>query len=404
MWAILLSASLRFVAAVVVIQLILNIIGTNTYELQAIKRRRSYAQHPHARRLRRRPLISIVLVARDSDQVIEHSLASLLKTSYRNREIIIVDNASQDTTKWVITQFIAEHPDSNLHLFAKRVFSDPMAAALAGYKRYGHGQLVMTLTAGQSLHKQALSQAVRHFNANDNINRVLPKVSVYSAFSALGVLQRYQDLLGYRVQKLNSAFKVSYETERPALYRRPAFLASVRIRQKGGDVSLNDINAWTYYASDAVVYALPPTSFWRLASSNFRQVNSRLSVLYKRRSLLFPLEPKYAKFLTWVRLPLAACVGLAALAAPVLAGYFIYLAVQLQAPTYLVVTCALLSLMLLFAIWDDDQLKLHQKINYSLGIPLTYGFFLLLSIIKAAAIMAIPLQAAANARLVRLTR
>jgi glycosyltransferase involved in cell wall biosynthesis len=363
--------SLRFVMTVGAAQLLLNVIGANLYEVRAVKRQQRYRDHPYARRYRVRPLVSVIIVSHNREQFIESCLNAVLKSTYRNLEVIVVDNVSDDATRQRASSVIAANPQHTVKLFAKRVSTPNARAALDGYKKYGHGDLIMTLEAAQTPDKTALMTAVRYFYDNEQLGAVMPKLNVYAAFSSLGVLQKYLAVLSARSSKACGVFSIGCGVDGPMIYRRTVFLTSLATGKLSGR---------RQYADDVIVNTRPSESFFQMAGQNFNRI-------IKRSRFNISLELSWSRPLDWLFMMLAASTGLAVLLLPLVTGYFIYLAAVLQEPTYLLVGCGLLSLLLLFAIWEDRQLRPYQKLNYTLGIPLTYGLYLFVSVIQAGAVI-----------------
>ncbi len=55
--------------------------------------------------LKKQPLISIIVPARNEEKVIRQSIRSLIETDYPNKEIIVVDDASTDKTYEIAKRF-----------------------------------------------------------------------------------------------------------------------------------------------------------------------------------------------------------------------------------------------------------------------------------------------------------
>jgi glycosyl transferase family 2 len=370
---------------------LISVVGNNLYELQAIRRQRQAARRPHARYLRRRPLVTVVVVAHNQATAVVRTLESLAKNTYRNTEAVVVDLASQDMTRPAVADFIAAHPKLRLRLVAKRASPDPAISAYAAFKRHGKGALVLTLPAGYRLQPQTVQRAVMLCNANDKIGVVLPYHQVRSTYRVLGILQQYRELLGYREQKVRSVLGVGVAVGPVALYRREVYMASHKA--PGGSRRNELVSTVVRYADDAGIESSPPSSFSLLVQSAYQQsaLGFRgLSVGRWSSSFRHP-APALLWSGRWLWL-IGGCVM--ALLLPVLIGYVIFLAVRLQAATYLVALSALLSLLLLFAVWDDKRFSARQKLGYSLGIPLTYSYFVLLSVVRAVAVTTMLLTAA----------
>jgi cellulose synthase/poly-beta-1,6-N-acetylglucosamine synthase-like glycosyltransferase len=148
--------ALRLLAVVGICLALTDVIGTSLYDLRETKRLQQQALHPHARRYRARPLISIIIVTQNNEATIVGCLESTLKSSYRHIEIIVADNASGDDTKRLVRSFQAVHPKQPVKLFAKRRSGSTNRVIREAYKAYGHGEIVVTMQSSALLDKQAL--------------------------------------------------------------------------------------------------------------------------------------------------------------------------------------------------------------------------------------------------------
>lgn len=63
-----------------------------------------------------KPLISVIIPARNSEQTIGTAIASITAQTYKNIEIIVVDDNSTDATKKVVESFITK--DERIHYYA----------------------------------------------------------------------------------------------------------------------------------------------------------------------------------------------------------------------------------------------------------------------------------------------
>jgi cellulose synthase/poly-beta-1,6-N-acetylglucosamine synthase-like glycosyltransferase len=343
-------------AVVGAIMALMQVIGAHVYDAREINKQRRLSLHPHARQYRRRPLISVIVSAHNDERVIERCLDSLSRSTYHKFEVIVIDSASQDQTKTIVKRFIAEHPRKAIRLFARKNVSQISTTIKIGYKKYGSGELILLLTAQDIVDRQALNKAVRYFNAESDIGAISLRRRLLSNLTAIGLLQHYIELLGHRSQKFTSMSHTGYisayvRTSGAAMYRRETLLGNNKLR--------------AYYASDVIAYTEPLPSLYRLMQKHYRLQLDHLQALRDRRRLV----------------PFTVCAGLAALCVPVLLSYFIYLAVSLHEPTFLLLSWVALSVWLLTAIWGDQQLRLWHKATYSTLIPVTYALFYIISFV-----------------------
>jgi cellulose synthase/poly-beta-1,6-N-acetylglucosamine synthase-like glycosyltransferase len=363
---------------------LLNIIGANIYDAREINKRRDFRRHLGARRYRRRPLISVLISTHNEETTIEQCLDSLLTSSYRKLEIIVVDAASQDQTRQLVRKYIAAHPKPSIRLVARRSPVNSRPDMHAAYKKYGHGELVMLCDANSLTDKQALTNAVRHFNAEPKLGSLGFNHRIQAAFNTAGLFQKYEHLLRYRSEKFNSVSNSAYAfaQQTGTLCRRELFVPTPKSVGQFGNK-----NSRAYYASDAVIYTKPVSSLFGLIKQRYRLQQSRLQALRNLRQLAFRRRRDYPKSLIWFRLPFAAIVGLTALFLPLLLTYFIYVAVRLHEPTLFLLSWVTLAVLLLLAVWGDEHLRWRQKLGYTILVPITYVVFYLLSFVQVFVVL-----------------
>ncbi len=87
------------------------------------------------------PLVSFVVTSYNYEKYILKTLESIKNQSYKNFEILIVDDASSDNSRKICEKFIAENQDLKITLFANEKNQGQMAAMMRGLKE-SNGQFV----------------------------------------------------------------------------------------------------------------------------------------------------------------------------------------------------------------------------------------------------------------------
>ncbi|HSW85003.1 MAG TPA: glycosyltransferase family 2 protein [Candidatus Saccharimonadales bacterium] len=345
---------------------ILNIIGVSVYDLSAAKRLNQLKLHPYTRLFRHRPLISIVIISQNNQQFITHCLMTILKSTYRKIEILIIDNASTDESREMILKFQLEHPKKSIRLVSRVHTAHNRSIINRNIKRYTSGELILEMTANQYLHENALRNAVNHFNGNPNINLLGLNFRTTAAYSTIGILQKYRELLEYRTRKCLNVFRIGLETNTfNGFYRR--------------NPSKTTINN-SYYANDVVIFRSPPKSYYGLAKLAY------LHQLYRLQTLI-PIDfCKHDGSKTKVKTTFGILFVLTTLCMPLIVSYFIFMAVELREPAYLIFSWVILAAIILFTIWTDEYLKITQRLSFSVLLPLSYLMFFVLSFLQYVAI------------------
>lgn len=334
---------------------IFSLIGASIYDLRQVRAEREYRKHPHAKRYRQRPLVSVVVSAHDDSEIIVACLNSIRTSSYRKVEVIVVDHASSDDTCQLVKQFQTDHPSLPLRLVCRRSATDMDAAISLNTKKYAKGKLILMLEGSSWLDKTAIAQAVRIFNTKPNTAVVSLRTQVVSAYSTLGLLQRYQELFSAKARKARAILMPGQDT---------ALMPLMRPVDKGAQGFC--------YLHDAAVYQKPYTfkeyaiHLWRIG-----QTHELVAVTVRWQRYGLGLVMTLSKLVTsWVLLGFV--------------GYFFYLAVAMHEPAFFLLLAAVLAGMGLFNIWDEGSLSVVKKLGYSLLLPITSFGLIIATLLKGA--------------------
>lgn len=180
-------------------------VGAAIYDLKAIKTMRPLRAHPHAAPYRRRPLISVVFITRNNKKTIEESLQSAFTGSYRNIEVIVLDNASSDGTVATVRDFIAHNPKRAVKLTTKRTKAtdDELTKTI---RRIVRGELVMILRSGTIVDQQAIKTALQHFLVNEPLQALYGRRAVASEPSVVNQAQQLGNMVIARIHKARAGF------------------------------------------------------------------------------------------------------------------------------------------------------------------------------------------------------
>lgn len=79
------------------------------------------------------PKISVIIPTHNRDKYIEKAIKSVLKQTYKNYEIIVVDDGSTDKTEKIVKRFVKKHPKKVRYIYQKN--KGPSAARNTGIKK-----------------------------------------------------------------------------------------------------------------------------------------------------------------------------------------------------------------------------------------------------------------------------
>lgn len=155
----------------------------------------------------RPPLVSIVIPAHNEEKVIRRCLESVVKSTYEHIEVLIVDDASTDTTFKIAHDFARSHTAIPMRVIRKRINVGKGKALNCALKKYAQGDLVMTLDADSLLLPHSVENAVSYFE-DPAVAGVAANVQIIDDFTVLGVLQKFEHMIGYRSKKVYSLTKI----------------------------------------------------------------------------------------------------------------------------------------------------------------------------------------------------
>jgi len=342
------------------------IVGVFRYDTAEVKRQRAMRLHPNARVYRQRPLITALVSSHNDPEAIRRTLDSILRSRYRNVEVIVVDHASTDMTKQLVKGYADMYPKRAIRLVARRVERGKYVSLVRAMKRYGNGQLVMTLPAGSVVNEETFLRATRHFAYDAGLEAIKCIEQINSSLHITGLFEKYHALLGRRTDKFLSAFGWMGHPGRVAMYRADAFPLRLGKRPR------------VRYAHDVAVTVPAFDSYAKSFGYSYRAYiqSLRLSVGWYRGSL--------------AHMTYALCSAIVSMSGPLLAAYFLYVALYLHEPTLLLLAVAGLSAFLLVAIGETRLLKRRQKAAYAFGVPMMYALFYLLSFSRLLAVLTAP--------------
>ena len=434
---------LAFANIISMVHLGLYMVGANIYDIKQIRTKaRTLVAPVLSATSKKQPLVSIIIPAHNEELVIRRTLDSVRASTYRNMEIIVVDDGSKDRTGDEVRTYMQRIPKTRLeartqtrtHVPARRASVSPRraqfmdtarriherhivrtpitnarivyvyqknlgkaAAMNNGIANYAQGEFVMCLDADSVLHPAAVERAVAYF-ADPKIIGVAANVRIMQSRSVLGMVQRLEHMIGYRSKKFysltNSEFIIGGVA---STYRREA-LESVQLYDT--DTMTEDIglslklvakkgnrDARIVYAADVVAMTEGVQNFKQLLRQRYRWKMGCLQNIFKYRHLIFNTETqKYNRMLTRYRLPMAILSEFLLILEPLLLGYIVYMSFHWHTLNILIGGYITVTLYVLWTIWPDEHLTTKEKLRLSRWAVAIYGLFYIMDIVQLAAV------------------
>lgn len=369
-----------------------NLLGAALYDIVQVYR----AKHrkPYGKINRYRPLISVIIPTHNEETGIERTLDAVLKSSYKNFEVVIGDDLSDDQTKPILRRYIAAHPKHSIRLVAKRKWGGRGAALDAALSR-ARGELVMALDADCVVDRHALRNMARYF-AEPKTVAVASNIRILDTGSIVSLLQVFDYLVSFRSKKFNTLANCEYIIGGAGATYRHSVIKALRgfdHSMKTEDIEmslrmaklLGNNQAGLKYASDVVIHTEPVPSYKGLLSQRFRWKFGSLQALYKHRQLVFSFRRNHSKLLTLVRLPFVLWSEIMLLLEPIYFGYFLYQAVMYRNLSLFASACLVMAVLTSLAIWSDEHLDMRTRLRLTAFAPMMYVVFFAMTVIQIAA-------------------
>lgn len=370
------------------------LVGANFYDIRGFNRARA-----KTKRLRRNELATILIAAHNEEKTITRCLDSVLKSTMRNLEIIVIDDASTDSTREVINDYIRKHPDFNRPIKMLRCIRNVGKANALNYamSRGVRGEFVMTLDADCVLHPDAIQNAIDYMIDDPNVVGVAANVRVMDSHTVLGLLQKFEYIVGYRSKKFytmsNSEFIVGgvASTYRYATLKEVGFyphdIQTEDIALSLSIASLGNKKHRLVYAADVIAETEGVQTLKALLRQRYRWKLGSMQSLFKHKNLIFNMRRKYSWMLTWYRIPMAFIGELIVLTEPFLIGFVVYLSYLALSPQAFVGAYCLITLYLLWNVWPDEHMPFIEKLKLTAYTPVMYFLFFIMNFVQLVAVI-----------------
>ncbi|MGY1762706.1 glycosyltransferase family 2 protein [Geodermatophilus sp. SYSU D00779] len=341
-------------------------------------------------------LVSIVIAAHNEEQVITRSLESIRMSSYPMYEVIVADDASTDRTEQLVQDYRALHPEMDLRLHRMEKNVGKGAALNAVLRHHARGEYVMTLDADSLISPNAVSNALSYFE-DPWVAGVAANVQIIDEPTVIGVLQKFEHMIGYRSKKLYSVTNCEFvvggvaSTYRMRVLRKVGFYDTDTLTEDIGlstkITSLGNRRFRLVYGADVVAMTEGVLTFRALARQRYRWKYGSMQNLVKYRHLIGNRGHRYSRTLTMYRMPMAVLSEFTLLVSPLAWTYAVYISLSQHSPALVVGAYATITAYTLLTIWMDETLSRRACLRLSVYAPTAYFVFYIMDLIQLTAII-----------------
>lgn len=156
------------------------------------------------------PLVSICIPVYNGEKMIHRALEGCLNQTYRNLEIIVVDNASTDNTKEIVSRYLPR--DKRIKYFR----NDTNIGLIKNYLRsfeLAQGEFFQLLPCDDWLSKNYIEEGIKGFSLNNNIGAVFSRVIALLIQSGDSFAFANEVILKSRIYSTDYFFRITYRSQ-----------------------------------------------------------------------------------------------------------------------------------------------------------------------------------------------
>lgn len=284
--------------------------------------------------LENRLRISVVVPAWNEEVGILDTINSLLNSTFKNLEVIIVNDGSTDKTHEKVTNFLVspEYFGRNNEIQVKYFYKENGGKGSAlnyGIKR-SSGDVIVTVDADTIFKEDALYQVAKYF-INSDLDAGVGNVKIANSKNILGIVQQIEYIVGFYFKRAHSIMKSEYIIGGAfGIFRKDVFekygYFDTNIKTEDIELStrLQSYGCKIFYVEDAIAYTEGPSTFTGLQKQRLRWKKGRLDTFRKHRDLFFSTNKKHHKFLTLFLLPITLFYEIELLFEPLFTIFGVY--------------------------------------------------------------------------------
>ena len=236
------------------------------------------------------PLVTAVIPAYNEEKVIEKTVLTMLRSRYKNLDVIVVDDGSKDNT-WRVVQDLAA---SSVRITALKQRSQGKAAALNKGIRAAQGEIIICLDADTVFLPQTVSNLVRHFK-DPSVGAVSGSVKVGNVQNMLSRWQGLEYITGINIERSAQAYlnAILIVPGACCAWRKQALLKANRYSAdtlaEDCDLTLRLYRTSYRIIQDnqAISYTEAPLKLRSLTRQRFRWMFGNIQSFWKNRGMIF---------------------------------------------------------------------------------------------------------------------
>ena len=338
------------------------------------------------------PKVSVIIPAWNEEVGLISTVKSVLKSTYSNLEIIVVNDGSTDTSDALMREFVASY-NENEH--TKKIIyhykeNGGKGGALNKGIELSSGEIIISIDADGIIGQETVKNFVAYF-ANPKVMGAVGNVKVANIDSVTGVTQYLEFIFSFYFKKADALMGSIYIIGGAAgAFRKEVFNLfgpysegnltedielTVRMQKAGMKI---------VYAPDAIVYTEGASDIKGLMKQRLRWKRGRIDTFVENKTLFFSTQREHNKILSWFVMPFAV-LGDTQLLFEVPFIIFLYTVAFITHDfTPFSASIGIVSFVFLVQMFSDD--RKYNKINPYILMPIGWLMFYLITIVEVQAL------------------
>lgn len=181
--------------------------------------------------LRDQPHITVLVYACNDAATIKECLTSILHSSYRHFDVVMIDDRSSDRTYKKARLFQDAIHKENLILYKRRKVSSQQIVLRDAYKRSKRGDVVLVLSGSMVISKVFLRECAGEY-ATYPVDSIKLNTHYEVGTNLQAVVPRIQQLARHLQLKVSTIVSLGSKSELGVLYKREVFLRKYQKRHE----------------------------------------------------------------------------------------------------------------------------------------------------------------------------
>lgn len=343
------------------------------------------------------PLVSVLVPAFNEEVGLLSTVKSILRSTYKNTEIIVVNDGSTDCSHKKMLDFIASRKKSkskekskiNLLYFYQE--NGGKGKALNFALKKAKGNIIVSIDADCLVDEEAIEKFVRRFD-NPKVAAVVGNVKIGNSENPVAVLQKLEFQFSFYWKKAESLLGIIYIVGGAAGAYRSKVLKSFHGYDESSitedidlSVKIQKEGMKIVYADDAIVYTEGASTLPGLVKQRTRWKFGWFQTFRRHPSMLFSSAKRHNRLLSWFIIPFTYVSNFILFFEPVF--IFLLYIYSILTKDFTIFLVWLLIEMLPFFVHAQFDNKGYRKIFFVLLSPISWLLFYIITYVEHRALL-----------------